>query len=150
MLSIDDWLFISVIIWLLLISVIMLKALKNKEENMSLEAKSKRDMIDLEKITKNIEKDYRPTNISLTKYEQEQEDNAIISYQELLDSKGRSNVNYDDEFDNKTDIEVRKVDLNNNSKNDYDQSKINVSLMSYEKEEAFLKALKQLKIDLAR
>lgn len=117
---------------------------------MSLEAASKRDMIDLEKITKNIEKDYKPININLTKYEQEQEDNAIISYQELLNSKDKKHVNYEDDFDSKTDIEVRKVDLNNNSKNDYDQSKINVTLMSYEKEEAFLKALKQLKIDLAR
>ncbi len=116
---------------------------------MSSELKSKRDMIDLERITKNIEKDYKPTNINLTSYEQEQEDNAIISYQELLNSKDKNHVNYDNGFNNKTDINVKKVDLSNNSKNDFDQSRINVSLMSYEKEEAFLKALKQLKIDLA-
>lgn len=150
MLSVDDWLFIAVIMWLLLISVLVLRTLKNKEENMSSEAKSKRDMIDLEKITKNIEKDYKPVNINLTSYEQEQEDNAIISYQELLNSKDKNHVNYDNGFNNKTDIDVKKVDLSNNSKNNYDQSSINITLMSYEKEEAFLKALKQLKIDLAR
>ena len=124
---------------------------------MSSEAKSKRDMIDLERITKNIEKDYKPANINLTSYEQEQEDNAIISYQELLNSKDKNHVNYDNGFNNKTDIDIKKLIkknladyVNNNSKNDFDQSRINVSLMSYEKEEAFLKALKQLKIDLAR
>ena len=83
MLTIDDLLFIAIVVWLLLISVIVLRALKNKEEIMSSEAKSRRDMIDLEKITKNIERDYKPANINLTSYEQEQEDNAIISYQEL-------------------------------------------------------------------
>lgn len=150
MFSIDDLIFMTILLWLLLISVLVLRTLKNKEDIMSSELKSKRDMIDLERITKNIEKDYKPTNINLTSYEQEQEDNAIISYQELLNSKDKSHVNYDNGFNNKTDINVKKVDLSNNSKNDFDQSRINVSLMSYEKEEAFLKALKQLKIDLAR
>ena len=150
MFSIDDLIFIAILLWLLLISVLVLRALKNKEDIMSSEAKSKRDMIDLERITKNIEKDYKPANINLTSYEQEQEDNAIRSYQELLNSKDKNHVNYDNGFNNKTDIDIKKVDLNNNSKNDFDQSRINVSLMSYEKEEAFLKALKQLKIDLAR
>lgn len=149
MFSIDDLIFMTILLWLLLISVLVLKTLKNKEDIMSSELKSKRDMIDLERITKNIEKDYKPTNINLTSYEQEQEDNAIISYQELLNSKDKNHVNYDNGFNNKTDINVKKVDLSNNSKNDFDQSRINVSLMSYEKEEAFLKALKQLKIDLA-
>lgn len=149
MFSIDDLIFIVILLWLLLISVLVLRTLKNKEDIMSSELKSKRDMIDLERITKNIEKDYKPTNINLTSYEQEQEDNAIISYQELLNSKDKNHVNYDNGFNNKTDINVKKVDLSNNSKNDFDQSRINVSLMSYEKEEAFLKALKQLKIDLA-
>lgn len=149
MFSIDDLIFMTILLWLLLISVLVLRTLKNKEDIMSSELKSKRDMIDLERITKNIEKDYKPTNINLTSYEQEQEDNAIISYQELLNSKDKNHVNYDNGFNNKTDINVKKVDLSNNSKNDFDQSRINVSLMSYEKEEAFLKALKQLKIDLA-
>ena len=151
MLTIDDLLFIAIVVWLLLISVIVLRALKNKEEIMSSEAKSRRDMIDLEKITKNIERDYKPANINLTSYEQEQEDNAIISYQELLNSKDKNHVNYDGSFNNKTDIDIKKVDLSNNDKNGYDEhNQINVTLMSYEKEEAFLKALKQLKIDLAR
>lgn len=151
MLTIDDLLFIAIVVWLLLISVIVLRALKNKEEIMSSEAKSRRDMIDLEKITKNIEKDYKPANINLTSYEQEQEDNAIISYQELLNSKDKNHVNYDGSFNNKTDIDIKKVDLSNNEKNGYDEhNQINITLMSYEKEEAFLKALKQLKIDLAR
>lgn len=151
MLTIDDLLFIAIVVWLLLISVIVLRALKNKEEIMSSEAKSRRDMIDLEKITKNIERDYKPANINLTSYEQEQEDNAIISYQELLNSKDKNHVNYDGSFNNKTDIDIKKVDLSNNETNGYDEhNQINITLMSYEKEEAFLKALKQLKIDLAR
>lgn len=117
---------------------------------MSTIKKAKMDMIDLEAITKNIEENYRPANIELTSYEQEQENNAIISYEELLKNKDSRQVNYDDDYENNIDISVRKVNLNENVGTNIPKTKIEVNLMNYEKEEAFLKALRQLQSDLAR
>jgi hypothetical protein len=135
---------------MILISIILLILLKNKERNMSALLKSKKDMIDLEKITKNIETNYKPAIVELTSYEQEQENNAIISYEELLASRNNSDVNYDNEYKNNTDIGIKKVSFSNSKGESIGQTKIEVNLMNYEKEEAFLKALRQLQKDLAR
>lgn len=149
--TIDDILFIVVIIWMILISIIILRILKNKEKNMeNVLKKARKDRIDLEAITKNIETNYKPANIELTSYEQEQENSAIISYQELLSSRDKKSVNYDDNFENTGEISVKKVDLKESVGSEVPQTKIEVTLMSYEKEEAFLKALRQLQNDLAR
>lgn len=149
--DIDDLLFITTIIFLLLISIIVLNKVKNKERSMETINKAKKDMLDLEAITKNIETDYRPINIELTSYEQEQENNAIISYEELVSNKDKRIVNYDDNYESDSEISVKKVDLSDKiGKNAIPETKIEVTLMSYEKEEAFLKALRQLQSDLAR
>lgn len=112
--------------------------------------KAKKDRIDLEAITKNIEENYKPANIRLTSYEEEQESNAIISYEELLSNKDSKHINYDDEFQNKIDVNVKKVDLENNVGTEMPKTKLEVSLMNYKQEEDFLKALKKLQSDLAR
>lgn len=148
--TIDDLLFITVIIWMILISIIILNSMKNKERSMSARLKSRKDMIDLEAITKNIETNYKPAIVELTSYEQEQENNAIISYDELLEARGKDGVNYDSEYQNSSDINIKKVSLSDKLGDEIPQTKIEVTLMSYEKEEAFLKALRQLQNDLAR
>lgn len=124
--------------------------MKNKERSMSARLKSRKDMIDLEAITKNIETNYKPAIVELTSYEQEQENNAIISYDELLEARGKDGVNYDSEYQNSSDINIKKVNLSDKLGDEIPQTKIEVTLMSYEKEEAFLKALRQLQNDLAR
>ena len=150
-LDIDDLLFIAATIFLLLISMVVLDKVKNKEKSMENIRKAKKDMLDLEKITKNIEADYRPINIELTSYEKEQENNAIISYDELVLNKDKRVVSYDDEYESGSDITVKKLDLSDKINSSVvPETKIEVTLMSYEKEEAFLKALKQLQSDLAR
>lgn len=148
--TIDDLLFITVIIWMILISIIILNSMKNKERSMSARLKSRKDMIDLEAITKNIETNYKPAIVELTSYEQEQENNAIISYDELLEARGKDGVNYDSEYQNSSDINIKKVNLSDKLGDEIPQTKIEVTLISYEKEEAFLKALRQLQNDLAR
>ena len=55
--------------------------------------KAKKDRIDLEAITRNIEENYKPAAVRLTSYEEEQESNAIISYQELLTNKDNQQIN---------------------------------------------------------
>lgn len=147
-----DYIFLGLILILLLISVLYLKDMNKKEKKMMEQVnKAKKDMIDLEAITRNIETDYRPVNIELSTYEQEQENNAIISYEELINNKDNNNVNYDESYlnDNK-DVDIKKVDLNDDYGVNVDNKGYVVSLMSYEKEEAFLRALRQLQSDLAR
>lgn len=112
--------------------------------------KAKKDRIDLEAITRNIETNYKPVTIELTSYEQEQENNAIISYEELVSNKDAKKVNYDETYENSMDIDVKKVDLNKNNGAELPKTKLEVTLMNYEMEEAFLKALKQLQNNLAR
>ena len=148
--TVDDLLVISLLLWLILIVVMLYTKLKSREKTMDALKKAKKDRIDLEAITKNIEKNYRPETIELTSYEQEQENNAIISYEELLSSIDNKQVNYDDAFENTMDINVKKVDLNSTKGTEMPKTKMEVTLMNYEMEEAFLKALKQLQNDLAR
>lgn len=142
----SDIIFILIIIVLLILAVIVLLLIKREENKiMSVEEKSKKTMLDLDKITANIERDYKPLNIELTSYEQEQEDNAVISYEELKNKS--TNVTYEEEYD---ETGVKKIDFNKTIDLEHTQ-KIDVPLLSnYEKEEAFLRALRQLQKDLAK
>jgi FtsZ-interacting cell division protein ZipA len=140
----DDLVILMVIIVILMVLIILLYVIENKEykedkvdNKMNNQIKrAKIDMQKLEEITENIERDYKPSNIELTSYEKEQEQSAIISYQELLKNR-----------DNQQTINIDKVSID---PEDMPLPSFKVNLMNYEKEEAFLKALKQLQSDLAR
>jgi len=140
----DDLVILMVIIVILMVLIILLYVIENKEykedkvdKKMNNQIKrAKIDMQKLEEITENIERDYKPSNIELTSYEKEQEQSAIISYQELLKNR-----------DNQQTINIDKVSID---PEDMPLPSFKVNLMNYEKEEAFLKALKQLQSDLAR
>ncbi len=119
-------------------------------------SKANKDMLDLEKISKNIESEYKPEPIELTSYEQEQEDNAIISYDELLSNRDKNNnsgFSYDSKYKSDNDLSVKKIDLDNNvssqEKEEIPEEKVKVKLFNYEKEEAFLRTLKQLQSELS-
>ncbi len=140
-------LFCSLLIIILYLISIRLQRLEREAKIMT---KAKRDRIDLEAITKNLENNYRPINIELTSYEKEQEDNAIISYDELVKSRNSQSINYDESYVNNTTVDVKKLDLENNTNNYESEPRVIGCMISYEKEEAFLKALRQLQRDLAR
>lgn len=96
---------------------------------------------DLQEIATAL-KDLKP--ISFTPFEKEEEEKAIISYDELLSNTGQFELNYSNEEKN-GDVLIKKVDLNNliNDKK-IDAMKIDVHLMSLSREEEFLKTLKEL------
>lgn len=150
--NLEDFIFITVVLLLIITSIVILLIIKNREKYMDTVNKAKRDMIDLEAITRNLEENYQPPVIELTNYEREQEESAVISYDELLKRKTSNVVNYDDSFVNDTIVDVKKIDLreNNEQSSTMINTKIEVRLFDYEKEEAFLKALRQLQSDLAR
>lgn len=115
------------------------------------EIPQKKDGFDIEAVCKNIEKNYKPETIKLTSYEEEQENNAIISYDELIKNKDKMFINYDDEYSSPiTEISVKKIDLNSEkTENTLEMPKLDVKMFEYEEEEDFLKALKQLQKDLS-
>ena len=99
----------------------------------------KDELIDLRTLTKQMEtQDSSPITMNL--YEEEQEEKAIISYDELLAKKEDLKLNYEDEKQIGN-VTVKKVDMDNITVPN-DEKKI--SVISYEKEEAFLEALKKL------
>lgn len=102
--------------------------------------------IDLASITKALnERTKNP--IEMTDYEMEQEERAIISYDELLERSKNLSLNYEVEEEKEdNEVTIKKVDLENLvSKVEDAETTLEVRVISYQKEEAFLEALKNLK-----
>lgn len=138
-LSMGDYIFLSLTFILILLFIYMIHLIK-KEDNKSDDS--------LHSIVKSIEKEYKPVSVNLTEYESEQEKNAIISYDELIKNKENMNISYDDEYvSNNEEVLIKKISFKETTNKELPE-KINVKLMSYEKEEEFLVALKQLQQNL--
>lgn len=151
-LSMGDYFFFIGTFLLIVLFVYILYLIKCSDgEEVENAVSDKKDDFDIEAVTKAIEKDYKPETIRLTSYEEEQENNAVISYEELLKNKDKISVSYDDEYEfEEPTLSVKKFDLTNTSETPViDESKLKVQLMSYEKEEEFLKALKDLQSNLS-
>ncbi len=107
------------------------------------------ELLDLEALTKQI-KEKQLSTTEYDKYEQEQEQKAIISYDELLERANKNVVKYLNDKD--TDQMVKKIDIdhiNNIELNSSNNKPTNsIALVSYEQEEAFLAALKKLQNQL--
>lgn len=115
-------------------------AFLNTEDN----AEKKTELDNLLEIAASLE-NAEPQNSNLNHYEEEQEEKAIISYEELLKRKNDFAINYSEEESIDEDLTIKKVDLNNLvNKEVIVHPEIKVSVISYEKEEAFLEALKTL------
>ena len=151
-LSMGDYFFFIGTFLLIVLFVYILYLIKCSDGEEVLNAVSdKKDDFDIEAVTKAIEKDYKPETIRLTSYEEEQENNAIISYDELIRNKDKININYDDEYSNPIpELEVRKISFSEDkNENTLEMPKLNVKMFEYEEEENFLKALKELQKDLS-
>ena len=89
-LSMGDYFFFIGTFLLIVLFVYILYLIKCSDGEETLNAVSdKKDDFDIEAVTKAIEKDYKPETIRLTSYEEEQENNAVISYEELLKNKDK-------------------------------------------------------------
>ncbi|MCR5787959.1 MAG: hypothetical protein K6G37_02625 [Bacilli bacterium] len=102
------------------------------------------ELLDLEAITKKLEEN-KSTNVDLTSFEEEQEKEAIISYDELISKTRGGAINYKKEsmID---DVSVKEVDLSNivNSTSNAVIENKEAKVIRYDEEEAFLSALKTL------
>lgn len=109
------------------------------------EKESPNDIIDLKEIVNTIDEKPTPV-IDMTAYEAEQEEKAIISYEELINSTKSHPINYDTEEMVDDTVKVKKINLENltNVNITEDPPRLEVKLFTYDHEEAFLKTLKQL------
>ncbi len=152
-----DWsdfllLLIGLILVILLIYIIYLIGREDEVNNKQTDYKLQNDKNDIKSIIENLEANYEAKPIDLSEYEQEMENTAIISYDELLE-KTSTNITYDDEYVSNIkdkDIVVKKVDPTNTSLTKEMVDLPKAIMMNYESEEAFLKALKKLQKNLVR
>ena len=147
-LSMGDYIFLTCT-FLLILGLIYITFLIKRDDTVGTYF-NESDISDLTSIKEKIEKDYKPSAVKLTDYEEEQEKNAIISYEELLKNTKNNNVSYDENYvSNTEEISIKKINLDGNSDIENTNSNLKVKLMSYDKEEAFLTALKQLQQNLS-
>lgn len=151
-LSFVDIVFFLAVLALMLLVIILIYFLRenNGEVDNELEFKIKDnsqeddELTSLKAITEALE-NAEASTINLSKYEEEQEEKAIISYDELLKRRDGFALNYVEEENISDDLTIKKVDLDNLINKDVPiKPEIKVSIISYDKEEAFLEALKQL------
>jgi len=165
---VDIVFFLAVLALMLLIITLVYFISENKEEKVNVakelkeksiskiesiepEKKNTNDLLDLKALTAALEaaEDEESENHNLVKYEEEQEEKAIISYDELIKHKNDFGINYSEEENIDEELTIKKVDLDNLiNKEVRIKPEVKVSLISYEKEEAFLKALKTLQQQL--
>lgn len=140
--------FFAVMILMVLIVTLIYFIKINNEDVQEEKLEETAEMKIVKEITKNIDTNDAP-NINFTEYEKDQENKAIISYEELLKKKQNYELNYEKE-DVYDDLSVKKVNLDNlvNIKEER-VPKIDVRVISYAEEEAFLQALKQLQRELS-
>ena len=142
---VDIVFFFAVLILMILIVTLIYFITINNEEKID-EKEETAEMKIIKEIQENIKKE--TPEINFTNYEKEQEDKAIISYDELLHKNNNYELNYEKEelYDG---LSVKKVNLENLvNKNAEISSKVDVRVISFAKEEAFLQALKQLQKEL--
>lgn len=147
-LSMGDYIFLIATFIIILAFVYVLYLIKRDEDMGSLYSND--DISYLENVKEKLESEYKPNEIDLTEYEKEQEESAIISYEELIKNKNKMNISYDENYKSDTEeINVKKIMLNDKGIKEEDTKTLDVKLMNYDKEEAFLVALKQLQKNLS-
>ena len=144
---VDIIFFFAVLILMILIVTLIyfIKINKDEEPNKNdlEETQEMKIAMELRDSMRNSE----PT-IKFTDYEKDQEDKAIISYDELLNKGSNYELNYEKE-ETHDDLTVKKVDLDNLvNKNSSITPNLEVRVISFQKEEAFLEALKRLQKEL--
>ena len=144
---IDVVFFFAVLILIILVVTLIYFIKINKDDE---EEKKQDDETAEMKIVKEIRENMKNDDvvINFTDYEKDQEEKAIISYDELLNKSNKYGLNYEKE-DVYDDLSVKKVNLDNIA-NKNSEIKVNsdVRVISFAKEEAFLEALKRLQKEL--
>ncbi len=134
-----DYVFFFAVILLLILVITLIYFIKSNNDVFSNKSKPDNDLVE---ITKKLEEE-KP-RIELTSYEQDQEDKAIISYDELVQKGKLGQINYEDEQD-LDGLSVKKINIDGiESDSSVTNLPPTIRVISYQNEEQFLRALKQL------
>ena len=141
-LSFIDYVFFFTVIFLIILVVSLIYFIRINEDIIEKDSEIT-DPDNLQSIATAIKNDAKP--ITFTSYEKEQEDKAIISYDELVSNTTNYELNYASE-DDKDGLSVKKFDLDNlvSERVKTEEPKIEVRLFSLKREEEFLRDLKEL------
>ncbi len=144
---VDIVFFFAVLILMVLVVTLIYFIKINNDEEVKDKKEETAEMKIVREIQENLGKE-EPT-VNFTEYEKDQEDKAIISYDELLNkNNSKYGLNYEKE-EVQDDFSVKKVNLDDLvNKNSEEVPKVDVRVISFAKEEAFLQALKQLQKEL--
>ncbi len=140
-----DFAFFFAVIVLLVLIVTLMYFIKVNEEVLKNSREPVKPKSELELINDAIKKDAEREAVRFTTFEEEQEEKAIISYDELVKKSKNYDLNYIEEK-KIDDLVVKQVNLDDMlSKKESKQPIIEpIRVISYKKEEEFLKALKNL------
>ena len=146
-----DYVFFFAVLVLMILVITLIYFIKINDDVLDNDTKSKnlkdetQEMQIVKKINEAIEKEEPRPNIDFTEYEKDQEEKAIISYDELLKQDSNYEINYEKE-EYLDDLSVKKFDLDHlvTKKETDEKPLMKGRVISFEKEEAFLQALKQL------
>ena len=144
---IDIVFFFSIVILMILVVTLIYFIRINEDEDDKKNEDETAEMKIVKELRENMKSDDEVV-INFTDYEKEQEDKAIISYDELVNKNNNYGLNYEKE-DIYDDLSVKKVNLDNLT-NKNNETKVNseIRVISFAKEEAFLEALKRLQKEL--
>ena len=144
---VDFVLYFSVLVLIILI-VSLIYIVRTSDDDYDYQADNENDdELDLVALSKEIDEHTAYNNIDLTDYETEQEEKAIISYDELIKQHKNYALNYAEESNN-AGINIKRIDnsnpLNETEEIEEPSTKVPNIVLSYEREEEFLSLLKQL------
>ena len=151
-----DYVFFFAVLVLIILIVTLIYFIKINDDVFSKDKDTKKEPTQEMKIVEEINKVLNnPASEKITRelniesYEKDQEEKAIISYDELLKQDHNYELNYEKE-EYLDDLSVKKLDLDNlvTEKEGSEKPNFNGRVISFAKEEAFLKALKQLQKEL--
>ncbi len=145
-LSFIDYILYFSVLALLILIVALIYVLKNDDTDnfvIGSDKMKEKNEIDLQEIANNIIEKTEPI-ADLSLYEEEQEQKAIISYDELVNERNKKRLQYDkvELIDNV--IPAKKINLNDIINENNEEINKETEIVHYEREEAFLNTLKEL------
>ncbi len=139
-----DFVFFFAVIVLLILIIVLIYFIKINEEVLNREPEKTKN--ELELINDAIKNDVENKEVNFTHFEKEQEDKAIISYDELVKKSKNYDLNYSEEKE-VDGVSIKKINLEDMYlESDYknDSNTVQIRVVSYKKEEEFLQTLKNL------
>lgn len=143
--QVDLLLYFAILVLIILV-VSLIYIIKTSDDEEEITESFNNEDIDLNEVVTNIENTDPPT-IEFTSYEKEQEEKAIISYEELIAKNKSGAISYNEEEIENGEISIKKIDLDNiivENEKEIKEEIDSTKLFKYANEEAFLSALKTL------